>query len=184
MEYEEIVVSDSQFEYMAKVPGVKRDETGKLLTWDNGEAGYKYIRHGDWEKGQPAFCPEALAGRERIEKARAIRYRELDNIEPLLRLHEYALLRIATSTELETYVVAEEAITVCQLKQRNILKAAGMRGKVWEDEERGEAYLHRQLDCSSHEFHRNWPDWNAVQEALGDEEISWLDVLLRTNRSC
>jgi hypothetical protein len=80
-----------------------------------------------------------LVGRERIEKARALRYREPDNIEPLLRLHEYALLRIATSTELETYVVAEEAITVCQLKQRNILKAAGMRGKVWEDEERGEA---------------------------------------------
>jgi len=177
MEYEEIVVSDSQFEYMAKVPGVKRDETGNLLTWDNDEVGYKYIRHRDWEKGQPAFGPEALAGRERIEKARALRYREPDDIEPLLRLHEYAILRIATSDELESYVAAEEAITVCQLKQRDILKAGGLRGKVWKDEESSESFLHGQLDCSSYQLHRNWPGWDAVQEALKDEEISWLDGL-------
>ena len=67
-----------------------------------------------------------------------------------------ALLRNATSTELETYVAAEEAMTVCQLKQRRIIKAAGMRGKVWEDEETGEAFLHAQLDNSSYEIHRNF----------------------------
>jgi hypothetical protein len=178
MEYEEIVVSDSQFEHMAKVPGVKRDETGKLLTWENGEAGYKYIRHRDWEKGQPAFGPEALAGRERIEKARALRYREPESIEPLLRMHEYAILRNATPEELEAYVASEEAITVCQLKQRDILKAGGLRGKVWGDEEAAESYLHEWLDCSSYRpVQRDWPGLEAIEEALRGEEISWLDAL-------
>jgi len=88
-------------------------------------------------KTQEPFGFEAQAGRERIEKARRFRYEETDSVESALRGHEYALLRNATSTELETYVAAEEAMTVCQLKQRGIIKAAGMRGKVWEDEETG-----------------------------------------------
>ena len=60
----------------------------------------------------------------------------------------------------------KKRFTVCQLKQRGILKVGGLRAKVWEDEERAEAYLHTQLDCSSYEFHRNWPGWEAIQEAL------------------
>jgi hypothetical protein len=51
MEYAEIVVSDSQFEYMAKVPGVKRDETGKLLTWDNGEVATNTLGTGIGRRG-------------------------------------------------------------------------------------------------------------------------------------
>lgn len=177
MEEELVVVSDSQFEWLLSRPGSELEESGESITRIESGVKKTFIRQRDWEKTQEPFGVEALAGRERIEKARAIRYREPDNIEPLLRLHEYAILRNATSTELETYVAAEEAITVCQLKQRDIIKVGGLRGKVWEDEESTEAYLHAWLDNSSYEFHRNWPDWDAVQEALKEEEISWLDAL-------
>jgi hypothetical protein len=177
MEDELVIVSDWEFEWLASHPGSELDETGKLLIRTDSGVKQTFIRQGDWKKTQEPFGFEAQAGRERIEKARRFRSGETDSVEPALRGHEYALLRNATSTELETYVAAEEAMRVCQLKQRRIIKAAGMRGKVWEDEETGEAFLHAQLDNSSYEFHRNWPNWDVVGEALEDEEISLLEGL-------
>jgi len=149
MEDELVIVSDSEFEWLVSHPGSELDETGKLLIRTDSGVKQTFIRQRDWEKTQEPFGFEAQAARERIEKARRFRYGETDSVESALRGHEYALLRNATSTELETYVAAEEAMTFCQLKQRGIIKAAGMRGKVWEDEETGEAFLHAQLDNSS-----------------------------------
>jgi hypothetical protein len=177
MEDEPVIVSDWEFEWLASHPESELDETGELLIRTDSGVKQSFMRQRDWEKTQEPFGFEAQAGRERIEKARRFRYEETDSVESALCGHEYALLRNATSTELETYVAAEEAMRVCQLKQRGIIKAAGIRGKVWEDEETGEAFLHAQLDNSSYEFHRNWPDWDAVGEALEDEEISLLEGL-------
>lgn len=172
-----MVVSDSQFEWLSSRPGSELDNGGELITRIESRVKKTFIRQRDWEKTQEPLGVEAQAARERIERARRSRFVETDSVELMLRLHEYAILRNATGTELEAYVAAEEAITVYQLKQRDILKAGGLRGKVWEDEESGEAYLHGQLDCSSYESHRNWPDWKVIEEALSGEEMSWLDVL-------
>jgi hypothetical protein len=177
MEEELVVVSNSQFEWLRSRPGSEVEESGKFITRIESGVKKTFIRQRDWEKMQETFGPGAQAGRERIEKARASRYRETDETEPLLLRHEYALLRNATSSELESYVTAEEAVTLCQLEQRNILKVAGMRGRVWENEESSESFLHARLDKSSYEFHLNWPGWDALREALEDKEISLLQGL-------
>jgi hypothetical protein len=117
MEDELVIVSDSEFEWLAYHPGSELDETGKLLIRTDSGVKQTFIRQRDWEKTQEPFGFEAQAGRKRIEKARRFRSGETDSVEPALRGHEYALLRNATSTELETYVAAEEAMTVCQLTQ-------------------------------------------------------------------
>jgi hypothetical protein len=176
-EEEQFVVSDGQFEFLKSQPWIELDESGKLLTQINSGRKETFIRQRDWEKTQQPFGVEAQAARERIEQARRLKYGETGSDELMLCLHEYAILRNATSTELETFVAAEEAITVCQLKQRGILKAGGLRGKVWEDEERAEAYLHKEFDCLSDSIQWDWPDWKAIEKALSSEEISRIDAL-------
>jgi hypothetical protein len=172
---EPTVLSDSQFEAMTGYPWCQLDATGKLLT--RIETGETFMRQGDWEKTLPPFGLEALVARERIEAARRAKHRIGPENEMLLLENEFYLLRGVTSVELEGYVAAEETITACQLKQRGILKAAGLRGNVWEDEEAAEALLHGHLDNSSYEFHRNWPGWDSLKDALEDFELSWLDAL-------
>jgi hypothetical protein len=81
MEDELVIVSDSEFEWLAYHPGSALDETGKLLIRTDSGVKQTFIRQPDWEKTQEPFGFEAQAGRERIEKARRFRYGETDSVD-------------------------------------------------------------------------------------------------------
>jgi hypothetical protein len=174
MEEEEVVVTDLQFEWLRSRTGSELDETGELIIRIEGGVKKTFIRQRAWEKTQKPFGVEALAARDRIEAARRLRYGEANSIEPVLRLHEYAILREGTASELEGYCAAEERMTVLRLEQRELIRSVGVRCDAWaSDTERAE-FLRNFNKSQMFDRHDNLPNWETIGNAFSVHEASLL----------